>query len=187
MRHVIVRTMRNDDEFANWYGALWPRVLRAVTVSVGDADLAEEATAEAFVKALVRWPKPLEYDAPMGWLHTVAVNEVRSRWRRAKLERRVMDRLSAEVLQHAPPPETRDDALWTAVGALPDRARQVVAMRYVLDLPEAQIAASLGITRGTVASTLSSARKRLSTVLAPRHTESGQHELARTTTREELS
>ena len=40
----------HGDDFADWYGALWPRVLRAVTVSVGDPDLAEEATAEAFVK-----------------------------------------------------------------------------------------------------------------------------------------
>jgi RNA polymerase sigma-70 factor (ECF subfamily) len=171
------------DEFADWYGALWPRVLRAVTVSVGDPDLAEEATAEAFVKALVRWPKPLEYDSPSAWLHTVAVNEIRSRWRRAKLERRFMDRLANDLRQHAPPPELRDDAVWTAVAALPDRARQVVALRYVLDLPESQIAASLGITRGTVASTLNGARKRLRTVLAP-HTESTH--LARTTS-EELS
>lgn len=175
------------DDFADWYGALWPRVLRAVTVSVGDPDLAEEATAEAFVKALVRWPKPRQFDSPQAWLHTVAVNEVRSRWRRAKLERRMTDRLSADVGQHAPPPEPRDDTVWTAVAALPDRARQVVAMRYVLDLPEAQIAASLGISRGTVASTLSAARKQLSTVLAPRHFgTTGHAELARTTSREEL-
>jgi DNA-directed RNA polymerase specialized sigma24 family protein len=74
-------------DFADWYGALWPRVLRAVTVSVGDRDLAEEATAEAFAKALVRWPGPASLDSPTAWLHKVALNEVRSRWRRLKLER----------------------------------------------------------------------------------------------------
>jgi molybdopterin molybdotransferase len=44
-----------SDEFAAWYSGLWSQVVRAVTVAVGDRDLAEEATAEAFAKALARW------------------------------------------------------------------------------------------------------------------------------------
>jgi RNA polymerase sigma factor (sigma-70 family) len=156
-----------SDEFAAWYGALWPQVLRAVTVSVGDRDLAEEATAEAFAKALVRWPAPAAFTAPAAWLHRVAVNEVRSRWRRGRLEKRVLHQLGAEPQRHAPGPDLPDDALWAAVAALPVRSRQMIAMRYILDLPEAHIAEALGVTRGTVASTLSKARQQLSIVLAP--------------------
>ncbi|MGH9252610.1 MAG: sigma-70 family RNA polymerase sigma factor [Acidimicrobiales bacterium] len=154
------------DDFADWYSALGPRVLRAVTVTVGDRDLAEEATAEAFARALARWPAPTTFDSPVAWLHRVTVNEVRSRWRRGRLERRLLQRVAAEPERHTPAVEPRDDTLWTAVAALPDRARHMVALRYVLDLPEADIAEMLGVTRGTVASTLSKARQQLGTVLA---------------------
>ncbi|WP_158563960.1 sigma-70 family RNA polymerase sigma factor [Jiangella anatolica] len=154
-----------DDDFAGWYVALRPRVLRAVTIAVGDRDLAEEATAEAFARALARWPAATALDAPVTWLVTVAVNEVRSRWRRARLERRHLHRIAAEPERHTPAAEPRDDALWTAVAALPERGRQVVALRYVLDLTEPEIATALGISRGTVASTLSRARQQLAAAL----------------------
>jgi RNA polymerase sigma factor (sigma-70 family) len=165
VRHVNVRAVPTE-EFSAWYRTLWPPVLRAVTVTVGDRDLAEEAVAEAFARALARWPSPAEFDSPVAWLHRVAVNEVRSRWRRNRLERRVLARIAAEPQASVLPFEPRDDALWAAVAALPDRTRQMVALRYVLDLPEADVAAALGVTRGTVASTLSKARQQLATVLA---------------------
>jgi RNA polymerase sigma-70 factor (ECF subfamily) len=162
-----VRTHREDDvAFADWYGALWPQVLRAVTVTVGDPDLAEEATAEAFAKAFARWPRPLRLSSPAGWLHAVAVNEVRSRWRRAKIERRALQRIGAQPPAQPPSPEPADEGLWQAVAALPTRARHILALRYLLDLPEAEIATTLGIARGTVASTLSKSRKQLAAVLA---------------------
>lgn len=174
-----MRDTADGDEFAEWYGVLWPRVLRAVTVSVGDRDLAEEATAEAFARALARWPRPAKFHSPASWLHKVALNEVRSRWRRARLERRVLERVAAEPTPPTDGPEPGDDTLWTAVAALPDRARRMIALRYVLDLREAEIADLLGVTRGTVASTLSKARQQLNTSL--------RHDDADTTAREELS
>jgi RNA polymerase sigma-70 factor (ECF subfamily) len=155
----------HDADFADWYSALWPRVLRAVTVSVGDPHLAEEATAEAFARAYARWPAATEFASPQAWLHRVAINEMRSRWRRARVERRVYARLSVQRVLDAAGPEPRDDALWKAVAELPERARQMVAMRYVLDMSEAEIAEAMDVTRGTVASTLSRARQQLSATL----------------------
>ena len=68
MRHDNVRGVPAE-EFSAWYRTLWPPVLRAVTVTVGDHDLAEEAVAEAFARALARWPRPTEFDSPVAWLH----------------------------------------------------------------------------------------------------------------------
>lgn len=156
-----------DNDFAGWYAVHWPKVLRSVAVTVGDHELAEEAVAEAFARALARWPATAELDSPTAWLHRVAVNEIRSRWRRRRTERRMLERLATESTRSASGPEPRNDALWAAVAALPERARHMVALRYVLDMHEAEIAAELGITRGTVASTLCKARQSLSVELAP--------------------
>ncbi|UED85711.1 sigma-70 family RNA polymerase sigma factor [Streptomyces profundus] len=168
-------------DFDAWYAALWPQVYRTVAVSVGDRDLAEEAVAEAFAKALARWPGPAHADNPPAWLHRVAVNEVRTRWRRARLERRTVRRLATREVRRVPPPDPGDDGLWAAVAGLPDRMRQMVALRYVLDLPEAEIASSLGVSRGTVASTLSKARGRLAVALAE-----SQHPAARLAAEKEI-
>jgi DNA-directed RNA polymerase specialized sigma24 family protein len=109
VRHDNVRGVPTE-EFAAWYRTLWPPVLRAVTVTVGDRDLAEEAVAEAFARALARWPSPVEFDSPAAWLHRVAVNEARSRWRSNRLERRVLERVAAEPQASVHPAEPRDDS-----------------------------------------------------------------------------
>ena len=87
------------------------------------------------------------------------MNLARSRFRRAGLERRVHARRRVEP--HVPAPEPPSDALRAALAALPERARTAMALRYVADLPEADVARLMGVTRGTVASTLSAARRRL--------------------------
>ena len=42
------------------------------------------------------------------------------------------------------------DLLWAAIGALPQRQRQVLVLRYYLDQTEAQIADTLGVSAGSV-------------------------------------
>lgn len=56
-------------------------------------------------------------------------------------------------------------ALVAALGRLPERQRRVVVLRYLADLPEAEVAATLGITPGTVKSTLHRATARLRRLL----------------------
>jgi RNA polymerase sigma-70 factor (ECF subfamily) len=55
--------------------------------------------------------------------------------------------------------------VWDLVRALPERQRVAIVLRYVADLTEPDIAAVMGIARGTVASTLASARDRLGEAL----------------------
>ena len=58
--------------------------------------------------------------------------------------------------------------LLAAVRALPDRDRDVVTCRYLLELSEAETAATLGWPTGTVKSRLSRALQRLQRDLADR-------------------
>jgi RNA polymerase sigma-70 factor (ECF subfamily) len=57
--------------------------------------------------------------------------------------------------------------VWAAVARLPEQERTLIALRYVADLPQAQIAEVLGIPPGTVASGLSRGRRRLGIDLHP--------------------
>lgn len=153
-----------DRAFAAWYRDEFPRVARALALATGDPLLGEEAAAEAFARALASWRRVGAMASPGGWVYTVALNEVRRTWRRGQLERRAAARLR---LSDVPAPTAPDDALWRAVAALPPRARTAVALRYVADLSEAEIADAMGVTRGTVAATLSHARKQLAHTLRP--------------------
>lgn len=60
-----------------------------------------------------------------------------------------------------------DDELWSAVRSLPERQRLAIALRYVADLTEAEVAEAMGVRPGTVAATLSKARTQLATQLQP--------------------
>lgn len=55
---------------------------------------------------------------------------------------------------------------WDAVRRLPQRQRTAVVLRYVADLPEAEIAAAMGIARSTVSSTLTHAHRALAIALS---------------------
>jgi len=155
-----------EREFSQWYASEFPRVLATVAFVVGDVGLGEEATAEAFAKALLHWPKVSAMGHPTAWVRTTALNEVRSRLRRLRLERRYRARL---VETHAPPPAEPDPQLWAAVARLAPRAREAVALRYVADLTEPEVAAAMGISRGAAAATLHRARRQLADLLAPDH------------------
>jgi RNA polymerase sigma factor (sigma-70 family) len=152
--------------FEEWYRRLRPATIAALWALCADRDLAEECADEAFARALARWPAVQAMDHPRAWLQTVALNLLRRALRRQSLEARVLGRLRPAVALEPVP--VRPD-LWIAVGLLPRRQRLAVVLRYVADLAEDEIAATMGVTRGTVASTLSDARRALATALGPQH------------------
>ena len=140
--------------FETWYLREHPKVVAALTWVAGDADLAADAADEAFVRAYADWRRVGQMASPAGWVHRVALNVVRRRTRRAAFERRKVE----------PPPQVAkavDRDIWIVVRQLPERQRVAVVLRYLLDLPEHDIASAMGISRGTVASALAAARQRL--------------------------
>lgn len=148
--------------FDGWYRAEHPRVLGLLTVVAGDADVAREVTAEAFVRALERWDRVATMESPAAWTYRVAVNLLRRRLRRAAFERRLLPEEPAPVPSPAIEPE-----LWDAVRSLPVRQRTAVALRYVCDLPQGEIAAVMRVAPGTISATLTAARRRLAAELRP--------------------
>lgn len=148
--------------FEEWYAREHGSLVRALAVIAGEVDVAGEVVAEAFSRAFERWDKVGGLSNPTGWVYRVAVNLLRRRWRRSALERRLLLRRAAPTpwAQAELVPE-----LWAALAALPRRQREAVALRYVADLSEAQVAELMGVAEGTASATLSAARHRLATDL----------------------
>jgi RNA polymerase sigma-70 factor (ECF subfamily) len=153
-------------EFTSFYEREAPLLIRSLTLVTGEPALAEDAVAEAFARAWSRWPQVRTHTRPGAWVMRVALNESHSRFRRRSVERR-------RAHQVARPDEVRDPepgsthVLWDAVSKLGERERTLVALRYVADLSQPQIAELLRIPVGTVASGLSRARQHLTELLSP--------------------
>lgn len=140
-----------DGTFSDWYAAQFHRARTALSLVVGDAGVAQEATAEAFAKALVRWRALSRKGNPTAWVYEVALDEVRTRLRRARTGRRCAARPRAG--DHPPPCEP-DPQLRATVARLPPRARTAVVLRYVMDLTETDVARIMDITPGAAAAAL---------------------------------
>jgi RNA polymerase sigma-70 factor, ECF subfamily len=157
---VAMPKLRQDD-FATFYRVNRPEVARAVTATIGDRDLAEEATDEAFARAYARWRNVSKADNPNGWVYRVALNwsvdQLRHR-RRGRLRTRSMP--AGPVIDPEPIPE-----VIAALAGLSTDHRAVVVLRVWLDWSETEVASALNIPRGTVKSRLARALEQLREVL----------------------
>jgi RNA polymerase sigma factor (sigma-70 family) len=147
-------TLRDVMSFEGWYRSCYASLVAAVTVSIGDRNAAVEAVDEALVRALERWHRVGAMASPQGWAYRVAVNIDRRRPRHQALQ-------FPHVDPPAAPQPPIDLDLWAAVESLPRRQREAIALRYVLDLRERDVAAVMGISEGAASATLTTARSRL--------------------------
>jgi RNA polymerase sigma factor (sigma-70 family) len=118
-------------------------VWRFLLASAGRED-AEDCFQETFIAALRAYPRLRADSNTRAWVLTIAHNKAldahRARARRA-VPVSAPDAGAAGPPEHAPP---RDEALWSAVNALPARQRSAVVLRFVADLPHRDIAAAIG-------------------------------------------
>ena len=132
----------------------------------GDRQEAQDVVQEAFVRALARWRTVSEYDDPVAWVRRVAWNLAVSRWRRARTALNFVRRQRHdETSMDGPNPERV--ALVRALGTLPDSMRRAMVLRYMADLPVAEIAEREGVPEGTVKSWLHRGRTALAAELRP--------------------
>jgi RNA polymerase sigma factor (sigma-70 family) len=138
---------RDETGFAEFFEDSWDPCLRAVAVSTGDVQLAEEQVAEAFARAWVSWRKVRRHPAPRAWVVRTALNTGASWWRRRGRELPLADH---EVPAPASAGTGLDAHLLAALRRLPARQREVIALRVFLDLDIETTARTLRIAPGTV-------------------------------------
>jgi RNA polymerase sigma-70 factor (sigma-E family) len=145
---------RRRQEFTEFYTASRDDCLRIVLVNVGDRQLAEDLVAEAFTRAWMSWRKVREHPVPQAWVVRTALNANVSMWRRRRRELAVDDPTALMRVQGSRPERSADldldDALVSALRALPLRQREVITLRVFFDLDTGATATLLGISPGTV-------------------------------------
>ena len=152
------------------YQGIAQRTAYLVTGNAGDA---EDAAQSAFIKAYHALGRFRSDAAFRPWLLKIVANEARNRRRSAGRREDLRLRLEGDPPREdaAPSPEAavladeRRRTLVDALNSLREEERSVIAMRYLLDLTEKEMAAAMGVAKGTVKSRLARAMKKLSTVL----------------------
>ena len=141
----------------------YPRIVSGLSVMCGSRAAAEDAVQHALAKAWERSERGERIDQLAGWVTVVARNDLRSWFRRVRAERR-----ARAALGHGVPTESESGAddrvdVLQALGRLTRAQRDTTVMHYYLGMTVAEVAAALGVSDGTVKSTLHRARQ----ILAP--------------------
>ena len=176
---VADRNDARDADFAAYLAARQGSLLRTAYLLTGNRHDAEDLVQTAFAKLYLSWDKVRDQGAMDGYVRRILVNEHNSLWRRAwkKREHSAPDETlhRLEEPHHDAPRDGTSAALWDVVQTLPRKARAVVVLRYYEEMSEAETAAVLGISVGTVKSQTSRAlatlRARAPQTLNPRVSE----------------
>jgi RNA polymerase sigma-70 factor, ECF subfamily len=146
-------------EFEDFYATELPRLV-ALARGLCTAAVAEDVAQEAMLVTYRRWRDVSELERPDLWVRRTCANLAVSHFRRRMIELRVTAKLAG---RRQPPVELSPagEEFWAAVRNLPHRQAQAAALRFVYDMPLAEIATTLGTSEGTVKQHLSRARSAL--------------------------
>jgi RNA polymerase sigma-70 factor (sigma-E family) len=143
-----------DEAVTALYAAHYRSLVRLGALLLRDVDAAEEVVQDAFVSMHGAWRRLRDPDKALAYLRQAVVNRSRSALRHRKVAERhrprpMPDEPSAEygalaALEH--------QAVLDALRRLPARQREALVLRYYLDLSEAEIAATMQVSRGAVKS-----------------------------------
>ena len=146
--------------FDEFVVAAWPRLVRSAYLLCGDHHLAEDLAQTALSRTFARW-RHVRRDDALAYARTVLVNLNIDRLRRRRLVE-VRDALPERPDPRRGPAGSEDrDEVVRLLQSLTERERRIVVLRHYFDLAEADVARELGISPGTVKSTLSRALAKL--------------------------
>ena len=148
------------EDFGAFAVSRWPGLVRLAFGLTGDQWAAEDVAQATLARAYVAWRRVSRADDPDAYLRRMLVNTSNRRFRRRRVAEQSGDLPETAVDGPADLVDERTTLL-AALRQLPSRQRAVVVLRYWEDLTDAQIAAALGCSPGTVRSQLSRALAKL--------------------------
>ena len=142
--------MADRSGFDEFVAGRSPALLRTAYLLTGDHGLAEDLLQTALAKCWFAWAR---IDGPPEpYVRRALATTYATWWRRKWRAERPTGSLPEQAAPGATGSVDDRDLLWRALGGLPRRQRAVVVLRYYEDLSEADTAAALGVSVGTVKS-----------------------------------
>jgi RNA polymerase sigma-70 factor (sigma-E family) len=149
-----------EDGFQVFVQQHWRSLNRTAFLLTGDRGQAEDLVQSALEKVHRHWPKVSRMDSPLDYVRRAMVTTAIS-WRRRRSSGEIP---SLSVDPGSQDPYERIDQraqLVAGLRRLPAKMRAALVLRYFEDLPEAEVAAALGCSVGTVKSQVSRGLQRL--------------------------
>ena len=144
------RRTESEERVTQFVSSEFERLVRGVALTGCGVAAAEDAVAEATARVWERLDRGDVIHSLDGWVAVTAFNLVKSRFRRARVERRLRPRL----VSTASSPDLGDAVasldVVDAMSELPLRQQQAIVLRYFLDLDLDTIAGVQGVATGTV-------------------------------------
>ncbi|MET8229917.1 SigE family RNA polymerase sigma factor [Micromonospora sp. NPDC005298] len=154
-----------EEEFREFVAARSAALLRTAYLLTGDWATAEDLLQTALTKTYLAWKRLGGIEAVEPYARRVMVNTSTSWWRRRWHGERPTEVLPERAGVDEIEQQLDRDLLWRHLRELPTRQRAVLVLRYYEDMSEAQTAAMLNISPGTVKSqasrALSTLRRRM--------------------------
>jgi RNA polymerase sigma-70 factor (sigma-E family) len=141
-------------EFEEFVTASWPRLRQVAWLLTREVDDAEDLLQGVLVRACASWSR-ISRDDPYAYVRRGLVNGHIDQWRRRGVIR-FESGTPERAVHDAARVEDRSELI-VLLGRLTARERATVVLRHYLDLSTAEVAAELGVSTGTVKSTLSRA------------------------------
>jgi len=138
-------------------------LLRSAYLLTGNLADAEDLVQSALAKTYQAWSRIEDRKALDGYVRRAMVNTHISWWRRRRLDEYPTDEIPDLPVADTSGTSELHDTLQRALDRLPQRMRAAVVLRFFEDMTEAEVADVLGVSQGTVKSTVSRAVAKLRT------------------------
>ena len=154
---------RVDAEFREFVSSRGRALLRSAYLLTGNLADAEDLVQSALAKTYQAWDRIEDRKALDGYVRRAIVNTHISWWRRRRVEEYPTDEIPDQPAADTSGNSELHDTLQRAIDRLPQRMRAAVVLRFFEDMTEAEVADVLGVSQGTVKSTVSRAVAKLRT------------------------
>jgi RNA polymerase sigma-70 factor (sigma-E family) len=151
----------DDPEFRDYVTARGRALLRTAYLLTGNLADAEDLLQAALAKTYLAWDRIEDRGALDGYVRRAMVNTHISWWRRRRVQEFPTDELPDQIIDDHAGDSDLQETLRAAIDRLPHRMRTAVVLRFYEDMTEAEVAEKLGVSLGTVKSTVSRAVAKL--------------------------
>jgi RNA polymerase sigma-70 factor (sigma-E family) len=156
--------MTDEQAFADFVRHRAATLYRYGYVLAGNHHDADDLVQEALIRLRAHWWRLARNDDPVGYVRTTMARLHISAWRRRRREKPtsdVPDRAGNDPGLDRIDASGDEARVWAALAELPPRQRAVLVLRYYEHLTDEEIAATMGVSRGTVRSQASRALSKL--------------------------